>query len=130
MTGATAHRIALDPLPVELPWPAKALSPNHRSRSHWPRTNALRAARHTAWVLALKAGWGHQPLREERDLIITFYPPGHYHYDRDNLIASTKAYQDGLADALGCDDHTFRPAYRFADPIKGGKIVVEIGEMF
>lgn len=110
---------------IELPWPVKALSPNHRSRSHWPRTNALKAARHTAWVLALKAGWGHQPQLPERKLVVTFRPPAKYHYDRDNLIASTKAYQDGIADALGCDDNTFRVEYRFADPVKGGLVTVE-----
>jgi crossover junction endodeoxyribonuclease RusA len=69
-------------------------------------------------------------MRPERDLIVTFHPPGNYHYDRDNLIASTKAYQDGIADALGCDDHTFRPAYNFAEPVKGGKIIVQIEAMF
>lgn len=115
---------------LELPWPAKALSPNHRSRSHWPRTNALRTARQTAWVLALKAGWGHQPLRAERQLVVTFCPPSRRRFDRDNLIASTKAYQDGIADALGCDDNTFRPSYKFDEPVKGGKILVEIGELF
>lgn len=115
---------------ITLPWPAKQLSPNFRSRSHWPRTNALRSARHTAWVLALKGGWGHQPLRPERDLIITFCPPSRRRFDRDNLIASIKAYQDGIADALGCDDNTFRPAYKFGEPVSGGAVLVESGEMF
>lgn len=31
-----------------------------------------------------------------------------------------------MADAFGLDDHAFRPEYRFCEPIKGGKVVVEV----
>jgi hypothetical protein len=42
--------------PIILPWPAPALSPNFRSRSHWPKTRALKKARADAYVLARAAG--------------------------------------------------------------------------
>jgi crossover junction endodeoxyribonuclease RusA len=46
------------------------------------------------------------------------------------MIGAFKAGRDGVADALGCDDHGFRPTYRFDEPVKGGAVVVEIGELF
>jgi hypothetical protein len=42
------------------------------------------------------------------------------------MIGAFKAGRDGVADALGCDDHTFRPAYHFAEPVKNGRVVVSI----
>jgi crossover junction endodeoxyribonuclease RusA len=106
---------------ISLPWPAKALSPNHRSRSHWPRTRALKKARETAWALTLEAK------ASGTLLTVTFNPPDKQPRDKDNLIASTKAYQDGISDALRCDDSTFDPEYHIGNPVKGGRVVVEIG---
>jgi hypothetical protein len=42
------------------------------------------------------------------------------------MIGAFKAGRDGVAEALGCDDYKFRPAYQFGEPVKGGKVVVEI----
>jgi hypothetical protein len=44
----------------------------------------------------------------------------------DNRIAQFKAGQDGIAQALAVDDSRFEPTYRRGDPVKGGKVVVEI----
>jgi crossover junction endodeoxyribonuclease RusA len=106
---------------VRLPWPPKALSPNHRSRSHWPRTRAIKAARQTAWALTLEAK------ATGKLLSFTFHPPDRQARDRDNLIASMKAYQDGIADALKVDDSTFHPSYIFADPVPNGSVEARIG---
>lgn len=110
---------------ISLPWPAKELSPNYRSRSHWPRTRAIAKARREAWLLTLEALGCVAP---GKLLTITFNPPDRRRRDDDNMIASTKALRDGIADALGCDDHGFKPEYRFGNPVKGGRVVVEIGE--
>lgn len=109
---------------ISLPWPAKALSPNFRSRSHWPRTNAIAAHRKLAWGATLQA-MGCAATGEL--LAVTFNPPDRRKRDDDNMIASAKAYRDGIADALGCDDHNFFPEYRFGNPTKGGAVIVEIG---
>jgi crossover junction endodeoxyribonuclease RusA len=107
---------------IKLPWPAKELSPNYRSRSHWPKTKAIAAARLAAWILTLEA-------KAEGKLIsFTFHPPDNRHRDGDNMIASAKAYQDGIAQALKVDDKHFRPSYIFADPVPGGLIEARIGE--
>lgn len=107
---------------ISLPWPARELSPNFRSRSHWPRTRAIGKARQVAWGLTLEAK------ARGTLLAVTFNPPDRRHRDLDNLIAASKAFQDGIADALQVNDRAFRPEYRFGNPVKGGRVVVEIGE--
>jgi crossover junction endodeoxyribonuclease RusA len=42
------------------------------------------------------------------------------------MIASHKAAQDGIADALGIDDSKFECSYRLGEPVKGGAVRVEI----
>lgn len=115
---------------ISLPWPDKRLSPN--ARLHWkarvgPRQDARRRAGWLTvaadgyWTVkdALKASEGPIPVR------ITFYPPDKRHRDDDNMIASFKAWRDGVADALGVDDRRFRPHYFFADPAKPGRVEVQ-----
>lgn len=111
---------------IELSWPAKALSPNFRSRSHWPRTRAIAAAKKEAWAVTLAAMNGAKPAIEGRvKLIVRAYPPTAHVRDDDNMIASLKAHRDGIAKALGVDDSRFeqRPL-QWGDPVKGGKVVV------
>ena len=90
-----------------LPWPSRTLHPN--ARMHWSaRARATKAARRTADVLALAAGWQRMKLPEGRlHLWIDFYPPDRRRRDDDGLLASCKAYRDGIADALGIDDRRF-----------------------
>lgn len=109
---------------ISYPWPARQLFPNWRSRSHWPKTNAVKKARSAA-------GWLTKAARVRVDpglvpMTFTFYPPDARKRDRDGMIAATKSMQDGIADALGVDDNCFRIEYRFCDPVPNGKIVVEI----
>jgi hypothetical protein len=114
---------------VELAWPAKELSPNHRSRSHWPRTNAIKAAKEAAfWATRIvkPLDWKHDGSRLR--LTITAYPPDRRARDDDNLAASLKAARDGIASALGVDDKLFdQQPIIFAEPSAPGKVVVEIG---
>lgn len=112
---------------IVLPWPAKPLSPNYRSGSHWPKTRAVKAARKLACGEAMAAGWHRLTLGDGPiNLRVTFHPPDARARDRDNMIASTKAMHDGLSDALGVDDARFHPEYRFAEPKKPGCVVVEV----
>jgi crossover junction endodeoxyribonuclease RusA len=110
---------------IALPWPAKTLSPN--ARVHWRvRHGAARIAKDEAFVLTkaacIRAPAGTIPMT------ITFNPPDARHRDDDNAIASFKAARDGIALGLGVDDRVFRPTYVFGEPVKGGRVLVEIGE--
>lgn len=60
---------------------------------------------------------------------ITFHPPTKRRYDLDNRIASFKAGQDGIAQALAVDDSRFEPTYKRGEPVKGGKVVVGFNSM-
>lgn len=101
-------------LVVILPWPDKRLSPN--ARVHW----------RTAWQVkqkakgdATKAAWAalgtNRPFPYGKPVIPVRYrvaivatPKDNRRRDEDNLQASLKAALDGIAAAMGIDDHYFR----------------------
>ena len=89
--------------PIALPWPDKALSPN--SRTHWAaKAITVKAHRSDGYWNAYIAGWGRWPKDVAPTVTITFQPPDNRRRDTDNMLASCKAYLDGIADALGVDD--------------------------
>jgi hypothetical protein len=114
---------------IELGWPAKALSPNARSRSHWPRTRALASAKKEGFGAGLAAlrGVKFQHGGERLPFVITAYPPDRHERDDDNLEASLKGHRDGIAKALGIDDKYFDQRLQWGEPVKHGKIVVCVG---
>lgn len=122
---ATAAAYQPDTITVALPWPPKQLTPNFKRRKHWrvyqPHIQKYRGD--CAWLV--KAARARGTL-----LSITFCPPDRRKRDDDGMIGAFKAGRDGVADALGCDDHAFRPSYHFSDPVKGGVVLVGIGELF
>jgi Holliday junction resolvase RusA-like endonuclease len=111
---------------IVLPWLDPKLSPN--ARVHWTvLSHAKKKARRDAAFAALEALQGRKfaggaviPFK------VTFCPPDARHRDDDNMVASFKAYRDGIADALGVNDRQFSPEYVFADPCKPGRVEVEI----
>lgn len=109
---------------IELPWPPKELTPNAKRRKHW-RTYQPIAKQYRLQCMLLTIS----QLRNGGRTItaITFFPPDRRRRDDDGMIGAFKAGRDGVADALGCDDHKFRPAYHFAEPVEGGRVVVVIG---
>lgn len=108
---------------IELPYPAKALWPN--GRAHWAAkstaTKKHRQWAHDATLAALGRSKG-----TPRAWSITVYPkPRGPLPDRDNTLAAMKAYQDGIADALGLNDREFpSPTLHFAERTATGKVVV------
>jgi crossover junction endodeoxyribonuclease RusA len=117
---------------IELPWPARELSPN--ARGHWAKQARFKkGARELAGWTARQAnmGWS-MPVIEtlaydvSLKITVTFCPPDKRRRDLDNAIASFKASQDGIADALGIDDSKWAVSYRFGEVVKGGKVVVEL----
>jgi crossover junction endodeoxyribonuclease RusA len=104
---------------IFLPWPPAPLWPN--ARPHWAqKAKATKAARFTAKALLIGVAPG--PVR------ITFCPkPLGPKPDRDNCISACKAYQDGIADALGVNDRDLIVTYEMGERCKDGGVIVEIG---
>lgn len=111
---------------LALSWPDKGLSPN--ARLHWRRKAKLtKTARRDAWASTLAIIWRLPTLGDGAvALDVVFCPPDRRRRDRDNLIASCKAMNDGIADALGVDDSRFVSTYRMGDPVKGGAVLVTV----
>ena len=110
---------------IELPFPPASLSPN--ARLHWRALSKAKKAykAECAWMLF------QTPVPEltgERiPLRITISPPDRRRRDRDNLQHSLKYGLDQIAQHWGVDDYLFDPSYQFGEPVKGGKVLVEIG---
>jgi len=115
-----------------LPWPSPDLSPN--ARGHWgKRMRATKEARGLAFIMARKIGWNvslSKPWQQDEtpiSLHIDVFPPDRRRRDDDNMSARFKAYRDGIADALGINDSSFREALFIHDhPKPGGQIRVRI----
>lgn len=114
---------------LDLPYPDKVLWPNGRGH-HMAVARAKKS--HKAWAYAAvrandRAAIWRNVCGRRIQLHATFHPKTRHAVDRDNASASLKAYQDGIAAALGIDDSTFlEPAIYFAEPVKGGKVVIEV----
>ena len=112
---------------IRLPFPHKALWPN--GRAHWA-VKSREVKKHRQWAhdatlaaigTVLPFRWDGHPVRLK--YIVT--PKTAHAIDRDNCIAAMKAYQDGIADALGVDDSYFAtPEIEFAEPEKPGRVEV------
>ena len=112
---------------VTLPFPPATLSPN--ARLHWRALDRAKKAYKSACAWALQA----QPLPpvcyvgQRIPLTITISPPDRRRRDRDNMQHSLKYALDSLAHRMDVDDYHFDPSYRFAEPAKGGRVVIEVG---
>lgn len=92
---------------ITYPWPSKNLSPN--SRTHWAiKGKKTKETRRNAFILTIEAGWRGIDWEGDIHLWVDYYPPDRRARDQDNMIASSKAIFDGLADALGVNDKRFR----------------------
>lgn len=110
---------------IELPWPPASLSGHNTG--HW-RSKSGVVAKHREWAkhATLAAGIA-VPWDGDIGIAITFYPPDR-RGDRANYPNRLKPYLDGIADGLKVNDRRFLPSYQFAEPVKGGRVVVRIGE--
>jgi crossover junction endodeoxyribonuclease RusA len=117
---------------VELPFPGPGLFPNRANGRHWTvLRHAKDAARNVAYALTREAMGRRAKSVTDGDvpLAITFHAPDRRKRDRDNCLAAAKHQLDGVAMALGIDDSRFEPlTVRRGEPVKGGLMVVEIGE--
>jgi crossover junction endodeoxyribonuclease RusA len=109
----------------DLPFPAKILWPN--GRGHWAaKAKAFKAHKDWAYVAGM-VNHRMAPADARIDWSVIMHPKTAHAIDDDNARASLKAYQDGLALALGVDDKQFNaPSLMFGEPIKGGLVRIEI----
>lgn len=112
---------------ITLPYPHKLLWPNGRTRN--PRAKAGEVKKHRQWA--------HYAALAERAAFIAGESVGLHITvhgkrtgpmpDKDNVVASVKAYQDGIAQALGIDDkHFATPTVEFAET-RTGEFVIRVG---
>lgn len=113
---------------VTLPWPNGTLHPNARAH-RMVKARHTRQARHTARILCFEAGLRKLDVPGVT-VALTLHPPDRRRRDLPDAISALKASIDGIADAIGIDDSRFRwrMPEAFADPIKGGAVVVEVTE--
>lgn len=114
---------------IVLPWPDKVLSPN--SRVHWAqKAKAVKSARRSGYMAALHAGYGLDTFsgyEGKLHLWIDYYAKTRNYPDADNCLSASKAYIDGIADALGINDRRLIHHPWVKDDIfKGGKVVIRI----
>lgn len=110
---------------ILLPWPDKRLSPN--ARVHWRALAAAKkSAKAAAYYTALGDGVGRIDAASLK-VRYTFFPPDSRRRDVDNLIASMKAANDGIALAIGVDDSKWLIEIApFGDVHPTGQVKVEI----
>ncbi len=107
---------------IELPFPPASLSGHNTG--HWRSKSAV-VAKHREWARLATLATKIDTSGGEFDIrvIVTFYPPDK-RGDRINFPNRMKPYFDGIADALKVNDSRFVPHYQFAEPVKGGRVVV------
>ena len=106
---------------IELPWPPKELLPN--ARVHFRKKNALAQA-YKGYCILLTP----KSIPDGTHLSITFNPPDKRRRDLDGMLSSFKWGIDAIASVLCVDDYVFSLSLKRGEPVKGGRVVVEIGE--
>jgi crossover junction endodeoxyribonuclease RusA len=110
---------------VTLPWPPKELSPN--ARVHWAKkAKAAKGYGIDAHFASFARGNSPPPAGSAPLVSITFYPPDNRRRDLDNMLASIKSGLDGIASAIGIDDSKWSLTIRKGEPVKGGRVIVEV----
>lgn len=110
---------------ITLSWPHRKLSPN--ARVHWAEKSRLARSYRQEGFYATRAE--RAALTLENPLVaLTFHPPDARHRDLDNMISAMKSALDGIADAIGVDDHKWRLSAQVGEQMPGGKVVVQVTE--
>jgi hypothetical protein len=110
---------------IVLPFPPASLS-GHNTGHHYAKAKLI--AQHREWAMnATLAAAPKVPAEGDIRICLAFYPPNR-RGDRTNFPNRAKPAIDGIADALKVNDSRFLPSYLFGEPVKGGQLVVTIGE--
>jgi len=112
---------------LRLPYPDKLLWPNGRTRSPHAKARKVKSHKTMAWGLALQQRASFTPSETIGLHIIVHAKRTGPLPDKDNVVAAVKAYQDGIAQALGIDDkHFATPTVEFAST-RTGEFVIRVG---
>lgn len=110
---------------ITLPFPHKALWPN--GRAHWAIKHR-EFQKHKQWAYIATLSRLPRCFKHNGQLVTLTYnitPKTANKIDADNAVAAMKAYQDGIAMALGIDDSAFAvPVVTFGKPLKPGGVEV------
>ena len=110
---------------IKMPWYSKELSPN--TRVHWSvESRAKRQHKELAKIYTMNAKVKFDKDKSRVFLNITYCPPSRRRMDLDNCLASSKAYIDGISEALSIDDSRFSIQMQMSDEIYDGSIRVVI----
>ena len=111
---------------LDLPWPPKELSPN--ARVHWAKLSHVKKKYKNDCMWICKGAKINHAVHNYVFVMlhIKFCPPDKRLRDTDNCIASFKAGQDGLAEALGVNAKIFNNSYEIGQAVKHGKVEVTI----
>ena len=122
---------------IELPWPAKELSPN--SRCHWrEKAKATSLAKWEGRYVAMEltdsiyfpTKWAMDGTPDGFIAQYIFHPPDKRKRDIDNCLAMMKAHQDGVFSAFDIDDYRIkRTVLEWGEVVKGGKVVLTLEEL-
>jgi crossover junction endodeoxyribonuclease RusA len=109
---------------LSLPWPDRKLQSNASGRNVQQKARLTKVARKLAWAKGLEAKLKTKP---DATIFIEYYPKA-YRGDIHNVPSSLKAYIDGIADAMKCDDKRFVVHYptHWAGKHPEGRIVFRI----
>jgi hypothetical protein len=112
---------------ITLPFPAKVLWPNGRTRNVRYKAAAFKDARTTAaWAAkaaSIKTGDSPIPVH------IVVHPKAKGPSpDADNCVSACKAYLDGIASAMGINDRHFAAPTVEVSPERTGQFVIYVGE--
>jgi len=112
-----------DTIQITLPWPAKPLHSNARA----PRMVVAKSTAKARGDARMMAKNAKLPCWPTATILIEYWPP-HRKYDCQNCGSACKAYLDGIADAMGCNDKAFKVDYPtvFAGTRKGGEVVFRV----
>jgi crossover junction endodeoxyribonuclease RusA len=94
---------------IILSYPHKDLMPNRKNGRHWSATDDIKKKARLDGYYAAKASDPTARMVGKTPMLITFIQADKRSRDLDNLLASAKAYIDGIAQALDSDDKHFEP---------------------
>lgn len=105
---------------VRLPFPPSALMPNAKNGRHWATHQKAKVQARNDGHYAARAAMGDwKPQAGNIPVSIVFLQPDARRRDADGLLGAAKHYLDGIAQAIGVDDQSFRPL--LIDVVSGGK---------
>jgi hypothetical protein len=115
---------------IRLHWPDHRLLPNRRRGKRLFDTTIIAGHREDARLSALEAlGRARPKIPKDHILVckIQFHPPDRRRRDLDGMLSACKPFLDGIADAMGIDDHQLNPLIlERLDPVPNGVVIFEI----